>query len=246
MMDEHSNDDSPAFWCVVPAAGIGSRMGLDIPKQYLKLHGKTVLEHTLEKLLAVPLLQRVVLPIHAEDVYWSELQLSENSRIHSIQGGNERCHSVLAALAYLKTIASDDDWVLVHDAARPCITLDAILKLIGVLKVSQIGGILGVPVSDTLKMTYENTRIVETVDRRHLWQAQTPQMFRLGLLHSCLKRSIEEKYLVTDEASAVEYCNFQPLIVEGRSDNIKITRPDDLPLVEFILNQQMLHHHELF
>lgn len=244
MRDISPEDYSPVFWCVVPAAGIGSRMGLEFPKQYLKLHNKTILEYTLERLLSIPYLQGIIVPIHTNDTYWQQLPSAKNARIQSIFGGNERCDSVLAALEHLKNNANHNDWVLVHDAARPCVTLDSIEKLVQSLMGNTVGGILGVPISDTLKRVNDDLKIQSTVDRRTLWQAQTPQMFRFGLLYECLTRAISEQHPVTDEASAVEFCGHVPLMVEGRSDNIKMTRPNDLPLVQFILDQQIANDRE--
>lgn len=238
-METFPHNYVPAYWCVVPAAGIGSRMGLEYPKQYLELHHKTILEHTLDRLLAIPQLSQVLVPLNAEDTRWSQLPLAKDPRIIRLPGGNERSHSVLNALEYLKGIADERDWVLVHDAARPCVTPESILNLIRALDENPVGGILGVPVSDTLKKITMGSKIQETIDRQTLWQAQTPQMFRLGLLHSCLTKALDEQCVITDESSAIEFCGYSPVMVEGRSDNIKITRPDDIALVEFILDQQI-------
>lgn len=213
-------------------------MGLDFPKQYLKLRNKTILEYTLERLLTIPQLQGIVLSLDPMDTYWPQVSLARNKRIYSVDGGSERCDSVMSALNYLTSIADDRDWVLVHDAARPCVTLPSILSLIDAVVGHPAGGILGIPVSDTLKSVNSECYIQSSVDRRSLWQAQTPQMFRLGLLRECLKKAIDQQHLVTDEASAIEFCGYQPLMVQGRSDNIKMTRPDDLALVQFILDQQ--------
>lgn len=238
-METHSKNSTPSLWCVVPAAGVGSRMGLAFPKQYLKLNDKTILEHTLERLLSIPELSGLVVSISAADAYWPQLALAKNSHIHSVSGGKERCDSVLNSLDYLATFADEHDWVLVHDAARPCVTLESINGLIDSTRHHSVGGILGVPVSDTIKRVTAESNIRETVDRRNLWHAQTPQLFRLGLLRASLRQAMDENYSVTDEASAIEFCGHLPLIVEGRSDNIKITRPDDLALVQFILAQQL-------
>lgn len=239
-METDSPNYIPAYWCVVPAAGIGSRVGLEYPKQYLMLHNKTVLEHTLERLLLIPQFRKILLPLHMDDTYWPQLSLAKNARIHTLQGGAERSHSVLNALEYLKRVGDERDWVLVHDAARPCVTLESILDLMQALEQNPVGGILGIPVSDTVKKVAASSKIEKTIDRQSLWQAQTPQMFRLGLLHSSLRKAIDEQHLVTDESSAMEFCGYSPLMVEGRTDNIKITRPDDVALVRFILEQQSL------
>jgi 2-C-methyl-D-erythritol 4-phosphate cytidylyltransferase len=237
-MDTRLDDYLPAFWCVVPAAGRGSRMGLEFPKQYLKLRNKTILEYTLDRLLTIPHLQGIVLSLDPMDTYWSQLSLAGDERIHSVDGGSERCDSVMSALNYLTSIADDRDWVLVHDAARPCVTLSSILSLTDAVVGHPVGGILGIPVSDTLKSVTGEYCIQGSVDRRSLWQAQTPQMFRLGLLRASLQKAIGEQHVVTDEASAMEFCGYQPIMVQGRRDKIKKTRPDDLALVQIILYQQ--------
>lgn len=213
-------------------------MGAVVPKQYLRIGQYTILEHTLQRLLALPALAGVVLALSPEDKYWQESFLFKDKRISCVEGGRERADSVLNALMFLQGKTAPDDWVLVHDAARPCIDLASVGQLIErVLMQQAIGGILAVPVSDTLKRV-ENNSIAATVDRRHLWQAQTPQLFPRALLQDCLSKALSAGYAVTDEASAVEYVGHQPLIVEGRSDNIKVTRPEDLALAAFILQQQ--------
>lgn len=227
----------PAYWIVVPAAGVGARMGSDLPKQYLPLAGTTVIENTLGRLLTLPDIAGIYLVLSDEDRHWEKLSFAQHEHIHRITGGAERCDSVLNALDHLQKIASPDDWVLVHDAARPCVHANSILQLIEAVKNHPVGGILGVPVSDTLKYVV-NSIIQSTVDRRFLWQAQTPQIFRFGLLRNCLRKALAENKTITDEASALESYGYQPLIVQGRSDNIKITRPEDLAIAAMLLQQQ--------
>lgn len=235
----HSNSfQTPAYWIVVPAAGVGARMGAALPKQYLPLVGKTVIEHTLERLLTLTDIAGIYLVLGADDTYWNDLPLAQHNRILRVTGGAERCDSVLNALAQLQDKASPDDWVLVHDAARPCIHTQSVLQLIEQVKNHPVGGILGVPVSDTLKQVADSV-IHSTSDRRLLWQAQTPQMFRLGLLRDCLQRALAEGKMITDESSALESYGYQPLMVQGRSDNIKITRPEDLVIAAMLLQQQV-------
>ena len=226
-----------AFWGIVPAAGVGKRMGADVPKQYLPVHGKPVLQHTLERLLSVEALSAVAVALGKEDGYWPDLALVDNPRILVAEGGKERADSVLSALRRLEGQAQDDDWVLVHDAARLCITRADVLKLIETLRSDPVGGILALPSSDTLKGV-ENGIIIDTVDRNHVWRALTPQMFRYGALKQALTEAAELGLTVTDEASALELKGLTPRIVEGRPDNIKITRPEDLPLAAFYLEQQ--------
>jgi len=226
-----------AFWGVVPAAGVGKRMGADLPKQYLALNGKPVLQHTLERLLSVEKLSAIAVALGQEDGYWPDLALAGHPRILAAAGGKERADSVLSALRRLEGWAADDDWVLVHDAARPCVTRADVLKLIETLEHDPVGGILALPSSDTLKGV-ENGIIVDTVDRDHVWRALTPQMFRYGALKQALAEAAELGLTVTDEASALELKGLTPRIVEGRPDNLKITRPEDLPLAAFYLERQ--------
>lgn len=229
---------SPNYWAVVPAAGVGRRMGGDIPKQYLKVAGKPVLQHTLERLLSVESLAGIQVALGAEDGYWPDLPCAGHPRIQAVPGGKERADSVHSALLSLRDRARPDDWVLVHDAARLCLTRSDVLKLIETLSDDPVGGILALPVSDTLKTVDSAGLITGTPDRRHVWRALTPQMFRYGLLRKALADAAEQGNMITDEASALELAGYQPRIVEGRPDNIKITRPEDLPLAAFFLERQ--------
>ena len=224
------------FWGVVPAAGVGKRMQADRPKQYLGLAGKTVLEQTLARLLGANVFNAIVVAISAEDPYWPELEISLHPQVVTAPGGKERADSVLSALKTLRDNADDNDWVLVHDAARPCITFEDIHKLIGALSNDDVGGILALSSHDTLKNVQDNS-ILGTLDRRHIWRALTPQMFRYGMLKNALVEC-GGNIAITDEASALELKGFKPKIVEGRPDNIKITRPEDLALAQFYLEQQ--------
>jgi len=225
------------FWGVVPAAGVGARMGADRPKQYLELRGKTVIEHTLERLLAAELFAGIAVAVSPEDPYWPELPIARHPRVHTARGGRERAESVKNGLEFLAGLARHDDWVLVHDAARPCIHADDIRKLAETLRDDPVGGILAQPVHDTLKRV-EGGTISETVDRQQIWRALTPQMFRVGTLHQALEDAAARGLVVTDEASALELQGQRPRIVEGRPDNIKITRPEDLALAAFYLEEQ--------
>lgn len=222
----------------MPAAGIGTRMGASIPKQYLLLNKKTILEHTLTRLLTLELAQQLVVVLHPQDNYWHLLPMSQNPSIRVVTGGCERSDSVRNALHALAEHAQDDDWVLVHDAARPCVALASINELSEKVNTHAVGGILAVPVSDTLKKVNTEQEITHTLDRSNLWQAQTPQMFRYGLLRDCLARAAQEQKIITDEASALEAYGYTPLIVAGRTDNLKITQAEDLFLAEWILQQQ--------
>ncbi len=224
------------FWAVVPAAGVGRRMQANVPKQYLSLAGKTVLEHTLERLLAVEVFSAVAVAISAEDEYWPQLAVAQHPAIIRAPGGKERADSVLNALQSLSDHAQASDWVLVHDAARPCITREDIHQLIQTLQHDPCGGILALSSHDTLKQVAGDC-ITQSIDRSLIWRALTPQMFRYGALKQALTQWQGDRRL-TDEASALELSGETPKIVEGRPDNIKITRPEDLALAQFYMEQQ--------
>ena len=219
----------PAFWAVIPAAGVGARMAADRPKQYLQLGGRTILEHSLGCFLDHPCLKGLVVSLAVDDPYWPGLACAGDPRIQRAEGGSERSGSVLNALLHLNALgASDDDWVLVHDAARPNLSRDDLDKLLSELADDLVGGLLAVPARDTLKRVDKHGRVAETVDRSLIWQAYTPQMFRLGALHRALADSLVADAVITDEASAMEWSGQAPRLIEGRSDNIKVTRPEDL------------------
>ncbi|MGD9094596.1 MAG: 2-C-methyl-D-erythritol 4-phosphate cytidylyltransferase [Chromatiales bacterium] len=220
---------------VIPAAGIGSRMGAEVPKQYLKVAGKTVIEQTLERLLRLPGLENIVVALGEGDPFWPGLGISNDTRLVTVKGGKERADSVLNGLYKLRQLGSDDDWVLVHDAARPCVRLTEIELLIETCVNHRQGGILATPVHDTMKRSDNHNRILETIPRENLWHACTPQLFRIGELTEAIEGALESGYPVTDEASAMERAGQQPLLVECSLANIKITRPDDLALAEFYL-----------
>ncbi|AVJ21522.1 2-C-methyl-D-erythritol 4-phosphate cytidylyltransferase [Pseudomonas carnis] len=221
--------DLPAFWAVIPAAGVGARMAADRPKQYLQLGGRTILEHSLGCFLDHPCLKGLVVSLAIDDPYWPTLACANDPRIQRADGGSERSGSVLNALLQLNALgASDDDWVLVHDAARPNLSRDDLDKLLAELADDPVGGLLAVPARDTLKRVDKHGRVVDTIDRRLIWQAYTPQMFRLGALHRALADSLVADAVITDEASAMEWSGQAPRLIEGRSDNIKVTRPEDL------------------
>jgi 2-C-methyl-D-erythritol 4-phosphate cytidylyltransferase len=224
------------FWAIVPAAGVGKRMQADRPKQYLELTGKTVIEHTLLRLLQANVFTAIAVAVSEEDPYWPELSISQHKNIITAPGGKERADSVLSGLKTIISQAADDDWVLVHDAARPCITPSDIHFLIDSLVNDDVGGILALASPDTLKQI-DGIAITGTLDRSHIWRALTPQMFRYGMLKSALEQA-QGNPAITDEASALELKGLQPKIVEGRPDNIKITRPEDLALAQFYMEQQ--------
>lgn len=229
---------APRLWAVVPAAGIGRRMGVDTPKQYLRLGGRTVLEHTLAALAGIEGLTGMVLALADEDRYWAELSFAPDCPLYTARGGAERAESVLNALAVLRDYAGDDDWVLVHDAARPCVRQEDLARLIAELQDDPVGGLLAVPVRDTMKQADDTQRCTATVERGRLWHALTPQMFRFAALRQALRAVHTAGVAVTDDASALEYAGLRPRLIEGHGDNFKITRPEDLALAEFYLRQQ--------
>jgi 2-C-methyl-D-erythritol 4-phosphate cytidylyltransferase len=225
-------------WAIVPAAGIGARMLADRPKQYLVLDDKTVIEHTLHRLASHPRITGLIVAIAEHDPYWPTLTLPVNCPVHVVNGGTERADSVLNALQHLSSLGDDDPWVLVHDAARPCLRHQDIDQMLMQLSLHSVGGILGFPVNDTVKRVNAQHEIMETVSRQGLWRASTPQMFRLQALKAALDMAKQQQLIVTDEASAMELAGLNPMMVEGHSDNIKITVPQDLALASLFLQLQ--------
>lgn len=221
---------------VVPAAGVGSRMKADRPKQYLDINGRTILEHTVDKLLSHPRVTHVVVAVTDGDPYFPELSIANRDDVTRVSGGKERADSVLSALHYVEEHQLSD-WVMVHDAARPCVDLADLERLIETAEENQIGGILAAPVRDTMKRANSDRNIDHTVDREALWHALTPQMFKTQMLTQALSQALAQSVQVTDEASAIEWMGHSPALVQGRADNIKITQPEDLALAEFYLNR---------
>ena len=228
----------PRIWAVIPAAGTGLRMGADVPKQYLKIKDKCILEYVLECFCSHSKISGIVVALAQGDSYWPRLKIGTHEKIMQALGGIERCHSVLNGLKLLNDRAGPNDWVLVHDAARPCLRNDDLDNLIDTLNEHPVGGLLALPVRDTMKRIDADNEISETVNREGLWHALTPQMFRLGPLQQAIDNAIKNKNLVTDEAQAMELAGMKPKLVQGRADNIKITQHCDLALAEFYLSQQ--------
>jgi 2-C-methyl-D-erythritol 4-phosphate cytidylyltransferase len=210
-------------------------MGGEIPKQYLPLCGRRIIDHTLARLLSHPAISAVYVALSDEDIYWETCEYYNHPKVIRTGGGEERYHSVLNALRSIAHDADGGDWVLVHDAARPCLPESDLNRLIERLSDHPVGGLLGVPVSDTLKRVDSENGIVATVSRDRLWRAFTPQMFRLGLLVASIETAIQRGTHITDEAGAVELSGYRPLLVEGEATNIKITHPDDLQLARHYL-----------
>ena len=226
------------YWAVIPAAGVGMRMQTEVPKQYISINHKTILEHTLERFCSHPKVEGIIVAIAGNDNIWKTLGISSHPKITVVEGGVERCHSVLNGLHALSDKAHVSDWVLVHDAARPCLRKQDIDRLIDRLDGHGVGGLLGLPVRDTMKRADVSCTVQETIEREGLWHALTPQMFRLNVLISSLENALSKNLLVTDEAQAIELNGLQPMLVEGHPDNIKITRDSDLALAELYLSQQ--------
>ena len=224
-----SQTETPFFWAVIPAAGVGARMRADRPKQYLELAGRSILEHTLDCFLDHPQLKRLVISLSVDDPYWPALPCASDERIVRADGGKERADSVLSALLRLAELgARAHDWVLVHDAARPNLSRFDLDRLLAEVADDPVGGLLAVPARDTLKRVGPDGRVSGTVDRSTIWLAYTPQMFRFGALHRALADALVAGVAVTDEASAMEWAGFAPRLVEGRADNLKVTTPEDL------------------
>lgn len=236
-MSQLKHQPHPKLWVTLPAAGSGSRFSKTELKQYQMIQERTVLEHTVARLNQLPL-AGYVLAIGEQDNVAKMLPFSSQEKAHFCLGGAERVNSVLNALTYLSQIASEDDWVLVHDAARPCVSQDCLQQLVNTAITNDQAAILAIPVRDTLKRVVTNFDIEETVDRSMLWQAQTPQMAKLGVLKRAIEQALQDGATITDEASALEHIGEQVSVVQGRSDNIKITYPDDLELAKLILQAQ--------
>ena len=223
----------PRHYAIVPAAGSGSRFGAEKPKQYLDLLGRPLIFHTLKALSACPDIERVWVVLAPDDPWWPRYDWSElGAKLETVRcGGATRAESVTNGLQAAAMVAADDDWVLVHDAARPCISAAMLDALFADLAQDPVGGILAVPVADTLKRADTEQRVAATEPRDGLWQAQTPQMFRYGLLGDALQKCRD----VTDEAGAVEALGLKPKLVRGDATNLKVTYPADLALAAMIL-----------
>jgi 2-C-methyl-D-erythritol 4-phosphate cytidylyltransferase len=228
------------FYALIPAAGYGSRMGDELPKQYLRLAGKPMISHTLHTLCSSPRIRAVFVVLAPVDNEWFRHDWSEFSpKLVVLQcGGATRAESVLNGLNAAREVSSttDNDWVLVHDAARPCLGSKQLSELMDELADDEVGGLLAVPVADTLKRSDSNGRVERTEPREKLWQAQTPQMFRCGLLLEALSTS--GGAAMTDDAGAIEALGLHPKLVLSDARNLKVTYPQDLALAELILKNR--------
>jgi len=224
-------------WAIVPAAGQGSRFSASCPKQYVPLLGRPMLSWTLSTLLEDARIDGIVVALASRDPAWERLPEAADPRVSRCAGGERREQSVASGLDALVGKARQTDWVLVHDAARPCLRRQDLNLLFDRLADDPVGGLLAVPVSDTLKRADGGHRALETVPRDGLWRALTPQMFRFGLLRRALRLCLERDRPITDEAAAIECLGLRPQLVRGHADNIKVTNPEDAALAEAILRQ---------
>ena len=223
-------------WGILPAAGSGSRFGAGVPKQYLPVNGRPVISRAIETLLAAAPLRALVVALDPRDSHWPTLDWDAEARIETCAGGARRQQSVLNALAALRGRAADEDWILVHDAARPCARAEDIAGLIESTDAGgKDGGILGWPVDNSLKRVADSMAVLDNVDRTGCWNAATPQMFRYGVLLEALRLAEEKGVFHTDECAAVVAAGGSVLMVSGAKDNIKITHEPDLALAGFIL-----------
>jgi len=224
-----------AIWAVIPAAGRGKRFGGEIPKQYLEIGGKTLVEHALAALLRHPRVDGAVVSLAADDVHWPAIASLHGKPVLRCVGGGERADSVLAGLRTLPAGVPRQALVLVHDAARPNLDAQDLDRLITAALDCADGALLAAPVRDTLKRADAGSRIASTEPRDGLWRALTPQAFRLDALTSALEQARAAGVVVTDEAMAMERVGARPLLVEGREDNLKVTTPADFALAQYLL-----------
>mgnify|MGYP003950255325 FL=1 len=226
------------LWAVVPAAGQGRRVGGAVPKQYLEIAGMPVLVHSLNRLAAVQQIDAIFVGISETDRHWHKLPLPAGMQVACYTGGQSRAETVWLGLQALQKCASADDWVLVHDAARPCVQVKDIDALISAVVPSLEGGLLAVPVTDTIKVANQDSTAKQTMERRMLWRAQTPQLFRFSVLYTALQAVVHDLESISDESAAVEKLGLKPLIVQSDERNIKITNSKDLQLAEFFLGKK--------
>lgn len=224
----------PQYHVLIPSAGNGSRMRSAAPKQYLSLNGKPVLRHAIDTFEAMPIVSRVFIVIAAEDTYWSDelLQGCHKTQVLSC-GGDSRAASVYQGLQAMMAHVDSDDWILVHDAARPGVDAQMVQRLIDAMEPADIGGLLALPLADTLKRADASQHVSATIPREALWQAQTPQIFKVGMLQQALMSSLDRQ--PTDEAQAMEWAGHSPKLVLGDLKNLKITYPHDIAVVSALM-----------
>lgn len=233
------------FVVIVPAAGVGKRMLASCPKQYLEINNQSILTHTTNRLLSHANIAKVIIVLSDDDAYFGQTELADNANIIRVSGGEERVDSVLNGLQVIDI--EKYPWVLVHDAARPCVTHDDIDKIIDQCIANNCGGLLAAQVVDTIKENSQEhlNAVGSTIDRANLWHAFTPQMYKTIELKQAIEQALEQGLQITDESSAIEFAGLPSLLVLGRRDNIKITRPEDIALATFYLDQQKLSQQSL-
>jgi 2-C-methyl-D-erythritol 4-phosphate cytidylyltransferase len=224
------------YWLIMPAAGNGRRFGGAVPKQYLHLAGRAVIEHAMAPFLADPRCRGLVVALDRADRVFASLPVAGETRVLHVAGGARRCDSVRNALDAIA--GADDDWVLVHDAARPCLSRTDLDALVAALVDDPVGGLLAAPLADTVKCADQQQRVTDTPPRESLWRALTPQMFRLRPLREALQAANDAGRFPTDESQAMEWQGHTPRLVSGRPDNLKITTPADLALAAAVLAQE--------
>ena len=237
----NDNNQQPICWAIIPAAGTSQRMQAERSKQYLPLLSSTVIEYSITNFLQHPKISGIFVALHENDKNWKELLIAEHKKIEVVVGGTTRAQSVYAALSKVQEKSKPNDFVLVHDAARPCLRYSDLNHLIDSLIHDEVGGILASPIHDTVKQSQTNQSslvVKKTLDRTQLWKAYTPQMFRIDKLNQAFNICFERNIKVTDEASAIEAIGLSVKLIEGSSDNIKITRSEDIKLAEFILQNR--------
>lgn len=223
------------FHVIIPAAGIGNRMANVLPKQYLPLAGMPMISHSIQVFFNNPRITTIHLALHPDDAFWRSLTIEPASKLQwHYTGGDTRAQTVLNTLQAIQV--DDNDWILVHDAARPGLTQSLLNHLLDTLQNDPVGGLLALPVADTLKLAIANNAAEKTISRAHLWQAQTPQMFKYGMLKNALQAN---KGVATDEAEAIEALGFKPQLVLGELRNLKVTYPQDLALIEALLTTEL-------
>jgi 2-C-methyl-D-erythritol 4-phosphate cytidylyltransferase len=237
--------DDKQFVVIVPAAGVGKRMLASCPKQYLEINNQSILTHTTNRLLSHANIAKVIIVLSDDDAYFGQTELADNENIIRVSGGEERVDSVLNGLQAIDV--EKYPWILVHDAARPCVTHDDIDKIIDQCIANNCGGLLAAQVVDTIKENSQEhlNAVGSTIDRANLWHAFTPQMYKTVELKQAIEQALEQGLQITDESSAIEFAGLPSLLVLGRRDNIKITRPEDIALATFYLDQQKLSQQNL-
>lgn len=226
------NRNMTKYFAIIPAAGIGTRFKSDVPKQYLKINHEIILERIVNLFSSHPSIEKVIVALHEKDQHWKTLTLKNPEKIATVIGGKERVDSVLAGLRFLDNIVDENDFMMVHDAARPFLKPADIYRLIEETKEHPVGGLLGLPVVDTLKKVDASDEVITTISRDYLWRAQTPQCFRHGLLKFAIEKALSENKSITDESSAIENTGHHPKMILGDERNMKITYATDLRLLE--------------